>query len=209
MSKQELRINHRIRVTPIRLIGAEGEQVGIIPTAEALQRAQELGLDLVEVSPTSRPPVCRILDFGKFKYELAKKDKMAKKKQHSFQLKEMRFRPKIDEHDFQFKTKHVRNFIEAGSKVKVFVMFRGREMAHVEFGRDVLDRVAKELEDIAIVETIPRLDGRNMNMVVTPKPEVFLKMKKEAEAKKLEQKKIKDKAENSEKQKSAVEAESE
>jgi len=204
-----LRINHRIRVTPIRLIGAEGEQVGIIPTTEALQRALELGLDLVEVSPTSRPPVCRILDFGKFKYELAKKDKMAKKKQHSFQLKEMRFRPKIDEHDFQFKTKHVRNFIEAGSKVKVFVMFRGREMAHVEFGRHVLDRVAKELEDIAIVETIPRLDGRNMNMVVAPKPEVFLKMKKEAEAKKQEQKKIKDKIENSEKQKSAIKAESE
>ena len=204
-----MRINHRIRVTPIRLIGAEGEQVGIIPTTEALQRALELGLDLVEVSPTSRPPVCRILDFGKFKYELAKKDKMAKKNQHSFQLKEMRFRPKIDEHDFQFKTKHVRNFIEAGSKVKVFVMFRGREMAHVEFGRHVLDRVAKELEDIAIVETIPRLDGRNMNMVVAPKPEVFLKMKKEAEAKKQEQKKIKDKIENSEKQKSAIKAESE
>lgn len=190
------------------MIGAEGEQIGIIPTAEALQRAQELGLDLVEVSPTSRPPVCRILDFGKFRYELAKKDKMAKKKQHSFQLKEMRYRPKIDEHDFQFKTKHVRNFIEAGSKVKVFVMFRGREMAHVEFGRDVLDRVAKELEDIANVETIPRLDGRKMNMVVSPKPEIFLKMKKEAEAKKQEQKKIKDITEDSEKQKSAVEAES-
>jgi len=191
------------------LIGSEGEQVGIIPTAEALQRAQELGLDLVEVSPTSRPPVCRILDYGKFKYELAKKDKMAKKKQHSFQLKEMRFRPKIDEHDFQFKTKHVRSFIEAGSKVKVFVMFRGREMAHTEYGRKVLDRVAKELDDVANVEVIPRLDGRHMNMVISPKPEIFLKMKKEADAKKHEEKKTKDKPEVNEVQKSEVKTESE
>jgi len=124
-------------------------------------------------------------------------------------LKEMRFRPKIDEHDFQFKTKHVRSFIEAGSKVKVFVMFRGREMAHTEYGRKVLDRVAKELDDVANVEVIPRLDGRHMNMVISPKPEIFLKMKKEADAKKHEEKKTKDKPEVNEVQKSEVKTESE
>jgi translation initiation factor IF-3 len=136
-----------------------------------------LGLDLVEVSPNSKPPVCRILDYGKYKYELAKKDKLAKKKQHSFQLKEMRYRPKIDEHDFQFKTKHVSEFIEAGSKVRVFVMFRGREMAHTEFGRDVLDRVAETLKDITVIESPPKLEGRNMSMTLSPTPEVLKKLK--------------------------------
>ena len=114
-----------------------------------LERAVDMGLDLVEVSPNSNPPVCRILDYGKYKYELAKKDKLSKKKQHTMQMKEMRYRPKIDEHDFQFKTKHVREFISDGSKVKAFVMFRGREMAHTEFGRKVLERLAEELKDIA------------------------------------------------------------
>jgi len=165
-------------VSPVRLIGPDGEQVGIVPTNEALQRAQEANLDLVEVSPTSRPPVCRILDFGKFKYELAKKDKVAKKKQHSFQMKEMRYRPKIDSHDFDFKTKHVRGFLESGSKVKAFVMFRGREMAYTEYGRKLLERVAAELEDIATVEMPARLDGRNMTMVLAPKPEVMKNLKK-------------------------------
>ncbi len=171
------------------MIGPEGEQVGIIPTSEALERAMELKLDLVEVSPTSRPPVCRILDYGKYKYELTKKDKLAKKKQHSFQLKEMRFRPKIDEHDFKFKTKHVRSFVEAGSKVKIFVMFRGREMAHTEYGRKVLDRVIAELKDIANVEVAPKLDGRRMNMVIAPKPDLHKKKKQDSETKKPDQKK--------------------
>ena len=148
-----------------------------MPISEALERARGLGLDLVEVAPNSRPPVCRILDYGKFKYELSKKDKAAKKKQHTFQMKEMRYRPKIDDHDFQFKTKHVREFVESGSKVKVFVMFRGREMAYTEFGRKILDRVAQELSDISVVEIVPKLDGRKMTMVLAPKPETIKKVK--------------------------------
>ncbi len=174
-------------MSPVRLIGPEGEQVGILPTKEALERAQALGLDLVEVSPNSRPPVCRILDYGKYKYELSKKDRQAKKRQHSFQLKEMRFRPKIDEHDFQFKTKHVRNFLESGSKVKVFVMFRGREMAYTEHGRRVLDRVAEELADVGTVESMPRLEGRHMNMIMAPTADVMKELKQKAEKEKAEE----------------------
>jgi len=171
-----VRVNERIRVSPIRLIGANGEQVGIIPTREALDRARESGLDLVEVAPNSRPPVCRIMDFGKYKYELSKKDKLAKKKQHSFQLKEMRYRPKIDEHDFVFKTKHVKEFLEEGSKVRVFMMFRGREMAHVEFGKVIIDRIITELAPIASVDMPPKLEGNTMSMVMTPKPEILRKV---------------------------------
>lgn len=165
------------------MIGPEGEQIGILPTKEALERAEQLGLDLVEVSPNSRPPVCRIMDFGKYKYEVAKKDRQAKKRQHSFQLKEMRFRPKIDDHDFEFKTKHVRNFLESGSKVKVFVMFRGREMAYQEYGRVVLDRVIEELKDVGTVESTPKMEGRNMNMLMAPRPEVMKKLKQKQEQK--------------------------
>jgi translation initiation factor IF-3 len=178
-----LRVNDRVRRSPVRLIGPEGEQLGILPVNEALDRAHEYGLDLVEVSPNAKPAVCRILDYGRYKYELSKKDKAAKKKQHSFQLKEMRYRPKIDEHDFEFKTKHVRSFLEAGSKVKAFVMFRGREMAYTERGRMVLDRVAETLEDVATVEMPPRQDGRHMIMVMAPRPELVRKLKEEQAAK--------------------------
>ena len=121
--------------------------------------------------------MCRILDYGKYKYELSKKDRLSKKKQHSFQLKEMRYRPKIDEHDFQFKTKHVRTFVEQGSKVKVFVMFRGREMAYTERGRVILDRVVEELKDVASIENPARLEGRHMTMVIAPLPEVMKRIK--------------------------------
>lgn len=172
-----MRVNYQIRMSPVRLIGPEGEQIGIVPVKEALDRARELGLDLVEVSPTSRPPVCRILDYGRFKYELSKKDKAAKKKQHSFQMKEMRYRPKIDDHDFEFKTRHVREFLESGSKVRTFVIFRGREMAYVELGRKILDRLAQDLASIAIIEAPPKLDGKNMSMVLIPKPEILRKRK--------------------------------
>lgn len=159
------------------MIGSEGEQIGILPVNEALDRAKESGYDLVEVSPNSRPPVCRILDYGKYKYELSKKDRIAKKKQHAFQLKEMRFRPKIDDHDYRFKTKHVREFVESGSKVKVFVMFRGRERAHTEYGKVILDRVAEDLADIALVEMQAKMEGRTMNMVLGPTAEVMKKIK--------------------------------
>jgi len=159
-----------------------------LPIKEAWHRAHDAGLDLVEVAPNSRPPVCRILDYGKFKYELSKKDRAAKKKQHTFQMKEMRYRPKIDDHDFQFKTRHVREFVESGSKVKVFVMFRGREMAYTEFGGKILDRVAQELSDVSVVEVARKLDGRNMTMVLAPKPGVIKKAKKAKVDQQTEQK---------------------
>lgn len=167
-----MRINHRIKVTPVRVIDEDGGQVGIIPTTEALERAREIGLDLVEIAPTSKPPVCRIMDYGRYKYEQSKKDKLAKKKQHTSQLKEMRYRPKIDEHDYDFKTKHVRGFLESGCKVKAFVFFRGREMAHQELGRRVLDRLIDEMKDIANVDIKPTMEGRKMNMILAPKPEI-------------------------------------
>jgi len=131
--------------------------------------AVERGLDLVEVSPNAKPPVCRILDYGKYKYELAKKQKAAKKKQHTVQLKEMRYRPKIEEHDYQFKTKHVRQFLADGYKVKVYVEFRGREMAHTEFGKRLIERLQEELSDIATVEQKPKMEGRKLGMIMMPK----------------------------------------
>jgi len=158
---------------------------------EALAKARQHNLDLVEVSPTSRPPVCRILDFGKYKYELAKKEKQAKKKQHSFQLKEMRFRPKIDEHDYNFKTKHIREFLESGSKVRVYVMFRGREMAYTEMGQNVLKRVIEDLAEIASVEMAPKMEGRSMSTVLAPNSEVMKNLKAARTAKEAREKKEK------------------
>ena len=166
---KETRVNERIRIPEIRLVDQEGNQVGVMPTAEARRIALEAGLDLVEVAPMARPPVCRIMDFGKYKYEQAKKAKESRKKQHTVNLKEMRFRPKIEEHDFQFKTRHVRQFLEEGNKVRCFVLFRGRERAHVEFGQRVLERVAEGLRDIANVEAPPMMEGRSMNMILAPK----------------------------------------
>lgn len=159
----------------------------------------------MEVSPTSRPPVCRILDYGKYKYEQAKKEKQAKKKQHSFQLKEMRFRPKIDEHDYQFKTKHIREFLESGSKVRVFVMFRGREMAYTEMGQDVLKRVIEDLAEFATVEMPPKMEGRSMSLVLAPNANVLKNLKASRTAKEAKEKKEKAekfKAEKTEKAKS-------
>jgi translation initiation factor IF-3 len=154
-----------------------------------MERAREANLDLVEVAPNSRPPVCRIMDFGKYKYELAKKAKLARKKQHVVQLKEMRYRPKIDEHDFQFKTRHVREFLMQGSKVKAFVIFSGREMAHTEYGYKILERVAQELIDISTIEQSARLEGRNLSMILNPKPQAI----------KAKQQKRKENAENKDK----------
>jgi translation initiation factor IF-3 len=136
---------------------------------EALVAAQERGLDLVEVSPNAAPPVCRIMDYGKFKYEASKKAAEAKKKAARVEIKEVKMRPKTEEHDFQFKLKHARRFLEGGNKVKVTVMFRGREVTHPEFGRHLLEKVAEQIEDIGVVETTPRMMGRFMSMVLTPK----------------------------------------
>jgi len=147
----------------------DGEQLGIIPLEEALRIAQDAGLDLVEVAPTANPPVCRIMDFGKFKYEQSKKDKSNKKKQATISVKEIRLRPKIEEHDYEFKAKHARKFIEAGNKVKVTVMFRGREMAHKEFGKRILDRMIEDLSDVAKVASPPAMEGRFMVMYLDKK----------------------------------------
>jgi translation initiation factor IF-3 len=153
----------------VRVIGVEGEQIGILATRDALRLAQEKGYDLVEVSPNAKPPVCKIMDYGKYKYELSKKAKDAKKKQHSLHLKEMRFRPKTEDHDYTFKMKHIREFLSHGSKVKVFVEFRGREMTHKEFGQKVMDRLQADLTDVGIVEQKPKMEGRNLTMIIVPK----------------------------------------
>jgi len=153
----------------VRVIANNGDQLGVLSVDEALALAQEQGLDLVEVAPLARPPVVKIMDYGKFKFEQAKAARAAKKKQHVIHLKEVKYRPGIDDHDFEFKTRHAREFLADGNKVKVTMMFRGRQMAHTELGRDVLDRVAAELKDIGKIEQDPKLEGRNMTMVLAPK----------------------------------------
>lgn len=163
------RINDRIRGPKVRLIGFDGEQVGVISVDEALERAQQNGLDLVEVSPNANPAVCKIMDYGKFKYEQSKKEKVARKRQQTITLKEIRLRPKIEGHDFDTKARHARKFLEAGDKVKATVIFRGREMAHMEFGRNLLKKLEAELEDVAKVEKAAHVEGRNMVLLLTKK----------------------------------------
>jgi translation initiation factor IF-3 len=162
-------VNRQIRISPVRVIAPDGSQLGILDVDVALARAQEEGLDLVEVAPMARPPVVRIMDYGKFKFEQAKQARLAKKKQHVILLKEVKYRPGIDDHDFDTKTRHARRFLEEGNKVKVTMMFRGRQVAHPELGKDVLDRVASELADIGKIETDAKLEGKNMTMILAPK----------------------------------------
>jgi translation initiation factor IF-3 len=163
-------VNERIRVPQVRVIGDDGSQVGVVTVREALAMAQSKGLDLVEVSPTARPPVCRIMDFGKFKYEQSRKARKAKKKQHVTHLKEIKMRPKIEGHDYEFKMDHARQFLNARDKVKFTIMFRGREMAHQDIGRRLVERIVGELADIATVEIPARSEGRTLTMVVMAKP---------------------------------------
>ncbi len=171
---QELhRVNRRIRVPEVRVIGADGQQLGVLRTDEALRIAEQGGLDLVEVSPKAMPPVCKIMDYGKFKYEDAKKKKEAKKHQSTVTLKEIKFRPKTDEHDFDFKVKHIRRFLSEGNKAKLVVIFRGREIVHPETGQAVLKRVVEVTADIANVEQMPMMEGRRMLMVIAPKSGVI------------------------------------
>jgi translation initiation factor IF-3 len=153
----------------VRVIADNGDQLGVLSIDDAMAAAQERGLDLVEVAPLARPPVVKIMDYGKFKFEQAKAARAAKKKQHVIHLKEVKYRPGIDDHDFDFKTRHAREFLMEGNKVKVTMMYRGRQMAHIELGREVLDRVALELKDIGKIEQEPKLEGRNMSMVLAPK----------------------------------------
>jgi len=156
-------------VPEVRLIGAEGEQVGIVPTPEALQQAEQAGLDLVEIAPNADPPVCRLMDFGKFRYEESKKRHEAKKKQKQTQVKEIKFRPRTDIGDYNVKIRNLIKFLENGDKTKITLRFRGREMAHQELGLDLLKRVENDLAEVGTVEQYPRMEGRQMVMVVSPK----------------------------------------
>jgi len=164
----QVRINRAIRVKEVRVIDPEGKQLGILPVAEALRAAANVELDLVEVSPKSEPPVCRIMDYGKFKYQQQKKAHDAKKKQAVVHLKEVKMRPKTEEHDFQFKLRHIEHFLKEGNKTKVTIVFRGRELAHPDLGRKMISRIAEEAKEYARVEQEPRFEGRNFVMILAP-----------------------------------------
>ncbi len=164
-------MNDRIRAPEIRLIGAEGENIGVVPPARALALAEEAGLDLVEISPNATPPVCKIMDFGKFKYETQKREAEARKKQKTIEVKEVKFRPNTDTHDYDVKMRNVVKFLEHGDKVKVTLRFRGREMAHQNLGRDLLERVAADVEGLGKVENMPKMEGRQMVMMIGPAPQ--------------------------------------
>ena len=165
----QVRINERIRLSPVRLVDDEGNQVGVVPVEEALALAREKGLDLVEVASTSRPIVCKIMDYGRFRYEQEKKAREAKKQQHSVEVKEVKYRPNINIHDFDTKTRRARKFLDQGKHVKVTIMFRMREMRRPENGFDLLRRVAEDLADVAKVDRMPdRLEGRDLTMVIRP-----------------------------------------
>ncbi|WP_241159113.1 translation initiation factor IF-3 [Adlercreutzia sp. ZJ141] len=179
IAAQEPRLNEQITVRECRLISYDGTQMGIYPTRQAQQIADDEGLDLVEIAPNATPPVCRIMDYGKFKYDQAIKAKQARKNQSKIEIKEMKFRPKIDVGDYTTKKKHVLRFLEAGNKVKITIMFRGREMAHPEQGLTILERLADDLKDIAAIENQPKMEGRNMHMLIAPLPN-SAKRKKEA-----------------------------
>ncbi len=168
IAKETVKINRMIRVPQVRVIDADGNQLGVMATKDALSAAEAVGLDLVEIAATAAPPVCRIMDYGKYKYQLSKKAKDAKKKQTVIQVKEMKLRGKTGEHDFQFKLRNIKRFLGEGDKVKVFIVFKGREITHTELGMGMLKRVAEELKDVAAIETPAKLEGRNMTMLVAP-----------------------------------------
>lgn len=168
ISKDHL-VNEEIRAKEVRLVGPEGEQIGIKPFREALQMAYDANMDLVNVAPQAKPPVCRIMDYGKFRYEQQKKEKEARKNQKTVDIKEVWFRANIDEHDFQTKLRNVLKFLREGDKVKCSVRFRGREIAHAAIGKKVLDRVLVEANELCIVERVPKLEGRSMIMILAPK----------------------------------------
>jgi len=169
LAEKDLRINESIRVREVRLIDAEGNQKGIVPTFEALQMARTAGVDLVEIAPQAQPPVCKLLDYGKYKFELEKKNRESRKHQKQIRIKEIRMQPKIDEHDLEFKTRHVQEFLDEGNKVKVTIRFRGRELAHTELGRAVLDRILQMLGDAFMIEKPAQMEGRTMSLLLNPK----------------------------------------
>ena len=168
-----VRINHRIRVPEVRVVGADGTMLGVLPTHEALGLAQQQGMDLVEVNPKAVPPVCKILDFGKYKYETAKQAREARRKQTVIDIKEIKLRPKTDDHDLDFKSRAARRFLESGNKVKFTVRFRGREITHPEKAQAHLEQLIGQMEDISNVEVRPQMDGRTMTLLLAPKPQIL------------------------------------
>ena len=162
-------MNERIRVREVRVIDEDGSQLGIMPPPQALAIARTKGLDLVEIAATAVPPVCRIMDFGRYQYQEQKRAREAKKHQHVVEVKEIKFRPKVDEHDYQFKKKHIERFLAEGDKVKATIFFRGREMAHPEIGRRILERLIDDLQDVAVAETSPRQEGNQMHTILSGK----------------------------------------
>lgn len=172
----QIRVNHRIRVPEVRVVAEDGSNLGVLSTEQALRRAQEVGLDLVEVNPKANPPVCKILDFGKYKYEEKKKQREAKKKQTVVEVKEIKIRPKTDDHDLEVKVRAIRKFIESGNKVKVTCRFRGREIMHPQRAQMQLDFILSKIEDIANVEQRPAMEARTLALVVAPKPIVFQRL---------------------------------
>lgn len=166
---KDWRVNEEIRVKEVRLVSADGEQLGIVPIREALELSQEKELDLVEVAPSAKPPVCRLMDYGKFKFEQSKREKEARKKQKIISVKEVKMRPNIDEHDFQVKAKNARKFLNSGDKVKLTIMFRGRQITHPELGEKLSLKLAEQLSDISTVEKQPKIEGRNMTTIFVPR----------------------------------------
>ena len=168
IKQQKMRLNDQIRISPVRLIDETGRQVGIVSIEEARDMARKRGLDLVEVAPDARPPVVKLMDYGKYRYEAQRAAREAKKKQHHVQVKEVKFRPGIEDHDYDFKVRHARRFLAEGNKVKMTMMFRGRQITHPEVGRSVLIRLIEDLQDVARVESQPSFEGRIMSMILSP-----------------------------------------
>jgi translation initiation factor IF-3 len=187
----QTRVNERIRIREVRLIDEEGQQVGIIPTRDAMEMARSRGLDLVEVAPNAVPPVCRIMDYGKFRYEQSRKERESRRNQHVIELKEVRIRPKIDDHDLETKGRQAAKFLDAGDKVKMTVLFRGREMAHPDIGKALLDQLADMLRPHGTIEQTPRLEGRTMTMMLNP-----LKQKQSQQEREGAQRRVEAEAEN-------------
>lgn len=179
---KEVRVNGRINAPKVRLISNDGQQIGIVPISDALRRAEEAGFDLVEISPNAEPPVCRIMDFGKFQYEESKRKHAAKRKQKQIQIKEVKFRPGTDVGDYQTKLRNLIRFLEEGDKTKITLRFRGRELAHQELGLEMLKRLEGDLKDYGTVEQYPRLEGKQMVMVLNPKPAAVKPVKSEKPA---------------------------
>jgi translation initiation factor IF-3 len=181
-TNRDARTNRRIKAREVRVIGASGEQLGVLTIDQALSKAQEEGMDLVEVSPLAKPPVCKIMDYGKFKYLEKKKQNEAKKNQVVVLLKEIKFRPRTEEHDYNVKIKKVREFLEDSNKARITVMFRGREMSHRELGQKVLQEIIEDLKDVAVIEAAPRMEGRQMFMILAPNPKMLQVQRSRAEA---------------------------